>query len=74
MEPQRQFMEAAIEAAKTSASNGDYGIGAVVVKDGKIISTGYETLKSSNDPVNGCRDRRHPKSLPSSAATLSSRL
>lgn len=53
MELHRQFMEAAIEAAKTSASNGDYGIGAVVVKDGKIISTGYETLKSSNDPVNG---------------------
>ena len=32
---------------------GDYAIGSVVVKDGKIISVGEETLKSANDPVNG---------------------
>ncbi len=25
----------------------------MVVKDNKIIATGYETLKSANDPVNG---------------------
>lgn len=46
-------MQFAIEAAIQSAKNGDYGHGAVVVKDGQIISTGYETLKSANDPVNG---------------------
>lgn len=46
-------MTAAIEAAMASASAGDYGIGAVIVENGKIISTGYETLKSANDPVNG---------------------
>lgn len=47
------FMEAALEAARTSAAKGDYGIGAVIVKNDVIIATGYETLKSANDPVNG---------------------
>ena len=46
-------MEAAFEAARTSAKNGDYGIGAVLVYGDEIIATGYETLKSANDPVNG---------------------
>ena len=50
---QPQFMEAALEAARQSAANGDYCIGAVVVKDGEIVATGCETLKSANDPVNG---------------------
>jgi tRNA(Arg) A34 adenosine deaminase TadA len=50
---QPQFMEAAFEAARQSAINGDYGIGSVVVKDGQILAIGYETLKSANDPVNG---------------------
>lgn len=51
--PQPQFMAAALEAARVSAANGDYGIGAVIVKEGQILSIGYETLKSANDPVNG---------------------
>lgn len=46
-------MKIAIEAAVTSAKNGDYGHGAIVVRDGEVIATGYETLKSANDPVNG---------------------
>lgn len=46
-------MEAAIRAAKLSGKRGDYAIGAVLVKGDKILATGYETLKSSNDPVNG---------------------
>ncbi|MFT6829412.1 MAG: tRNA(Arg) A34 adenosine deaminase TadA [Candidatus Paceibacteria bacterium] len=53
IKPEKKFMELALEAARTSAANGDYGHGAVVVKDGEIIATGYETLKSANDPVNG---------------------
>lgn len=53
MKPEEKFMLKAIEAAKKSARNGDYAHGSVVVKNGKIISTGYETLKSANDPVNG---------------------
>lgn len=46
-------MLAAIAAAKKSGFNGDYAVGAVVVKNNRIISVGYETLKSANDPVNG---------------------
>ena len=51
--PLEKFMHQAISAAVVSAKNGDYGHGAVVVKDNEIIATGYETLKSANDPVNG---------------------
>lgn len=46
-------MEAALEAARISGQNGDYAIGSVVVLNDEIISVGYETLKSANDPVNG---------------------
>jgi tRNA(adenine34) deaminase len=46
-------MMEAIKAARESGAKGDYPIGSVVVKDGKVISIGYETLKSGNDPVNG---------------------
>lgn len=46
-------MKLALEAAHQSKANGDYGHGAVVVRDDDIIATGYETLKSANDPVNG---------------------
>lgn len=53
IQPEERYMQLAIEAAKTSAANGDYGHGAVIVKDGVVISTGFETLKSANDPVNG---------------------
>ncbi len=53
MKSVEKFMRKAIESAKNSASRGDYAIGAVVVKDNKIISIGKETLKSANDPVNG---------------------
>jgi tRNA(Arg) A34 adenosine deaminase TadA len=51
--PEEKYMRKAIEAAVVSAQNGDYGHGAVVVQDGEVIATGYETLKSANDPVNG---------------------
>ncbi len=53
IQPNEEHMGLAIEAAKQSAANGDYGHGAIVVKDGEVIATGYETLKSANDPVNG---------------------
>lgn len=51
--PEEKYMRLAIEAAAQSAKNGDYGHGAVIVKNGEVIATGYETLKSANDPVNG---------------------
>lgn len=53
IEPQRDFMQLALDAAYQSKANGDYGHGCVIVKDGQVIATGYETLKSANDPVNG---------------------
>ena len=46
-------MREAFKAARASATNGDYPMGAVLVKNDTIISVGYETLKSANDPVNG---------------------
>lgn len=49
----KEFMMRAIEAAKEAAANGDYAIGAVVVKGDQTVSVGDETLKSANDPVNG---------------------
>ena len=52
-QPEEKFMKLAIQAAEQSATNGDYGHGAVIIKDGEVIATGYETLKSANDPVNG---------------------
>lgn len=52
-ETSREHMQLALDAAHQSKANGDYGHGCVVVKDGQVISTGYETLKSANDPVNG---------------------
>lgn len=51
--PEEKYMKLAIETAEISAKNGDYAHGAVIVKDGVVIATGYETLKSANDPVNG---------------------
>ncbi len=53
MNEHEKFMAEAIKAAQESGDRGDYPIGAVLVKDGDIISRGYETLKSSNDPING---------------------
>ena len=53
MIPNKVHMQKAFDAAKVSAKNGDYGIGAVIVCEEKIVATGYETLKSAKDPVNG---------------------
>lgn len=51
--PEEKYMKKALKAAVVSAENGDYGHGAVIVLNGEVIATGYETLKSANDPVNG---------------------
>ncbi|MEK6919076.1 MAG: nucleoside deaminase [Nanoarchaeota archaeon] len=44
-------MHKAIEIAKESAIMGDYALGSVIVKDGKIIATGKTNLKHENDPT-----------------------
>lgn len=51
MIPKKEFMEVAIQAAKESAKNGDYPLGAVIEIDGKIIAVGETRLKHENDPT-----------------------
>lgn len=53
MEAEKKFMKIAIKQAKKSFIKGDYAVGAVIVKDNKIIARAQETLKNSFDPVNG---------------------
>lgn len=45
-------MEAAIEEAKKSKQLGDYAVGAVVVKNNRIISRAGNTIKIEKDPTN----------------------
>ena len=51
MKPERNFMLAAIKAAEQAGKSGDYPIGSVIVKNGKILSVGKETLFSVKDPT-----------------------
>jgi len=51
MEPEKKFMEAAIEEAKKAAKGGDYAIGAVIIRDGKIIATGEDEVIKNGNPV-----------------------
>ncbi|HEX9595054.1 MAG TPA: nucleoside deaminase [Candidatus Saccharimonadales bacterium] len=53
IQPKEKYMQLAIQVAVKSAEDGDYAHGAVIISDDEVISTGYETLKSANDPVNG---------------------
>ena len=55
------FMREAIELAKTAAFFGDVPIGAVIVRDGKIVGRGYNSTERDKDPtchaeVNAIRD------------------
>jgi guanine deaminase len=46
------FMQAAIEEARAAVNNGQGGpFGAVVVKDGRVISRGHNTVVATNDPT-----------------------
>lgn len=46
----RQFMEQAIEQAKLAALAGEVPVGAVVVRDGKVISKAFNKPISNHDP------------------------
>jgi tRNA(adenine34) deaminase len=46
----RQFMEQAIEQAQLAATANEVPVGAVLVRDGKIISRGFNKPISSHDP------------------------
>ena len=45
-----QFMQQALDQAKLAAMAGEVPVGAVLVRDGKIISTGFNQPISNNDP------------------------
>jgi tRNA(Arg) A34 adenosine deaminase TadA len=51
LEPKKEFMNLAIEQALISKDLGDYAIGAVIVKDNKIIARGNNWVKIDNDPT-----------------------
>jgi len=46
-----EFMSRAIELSIESANKGTGPFGAVIVKDNKIISEGFNTVTSTNDPT-----------------------
>jgi len=49
LEPEREFMELAIEQAKLAYAQGDYPIGAVIVRGGEVLSAqGNRTIRDQN--------------------------
>ena len=46
----RQFMQQALDQAKLAAIAGEVPVGAVLVRDGKVISTGFNQPITNSDP------------------------
>jgi tRNA(adenine34) deaminase len=46
----RQFMQQALDQAKLAAAAGEVPVGAVLVRDGQVISTGFNQPISNSDP------------------------
>ena len=46
-----QYMEQALEQARTAGSNGDVPVGALIVMDDQVVATGYNQRRSSGDPT-----------------------
>lgn len=46
----RQFMKQALDQAKLAAAAGEVPVGAVLIRDGQVISTGFNRPISSSDP------------------------
>ncbi|MCK5321445.1 nucleoside deaminase [Candidatus Pacearchaeota archaeon] len=51
MKIQKKFMEESISVARKSAKEGDYAIGAIIVKDGKVLAEGKTLLNYHLDPT-----------------------
>ena len=51
LEKDKHFMKAALKAAKKARGNGEVPVGAVLVKDDEIISTGKNSPITLNDPT-----------------------
>ena len=49
--PEQKFMLLAIEQANLARTNGDYAIGAVIVKEGVVIAASGNRIKLDNDPT-----------------------
>ena len=46
----RQFMQQALDLAKLAAAAGEVPVGAVLVRDGQVISTGFNQPITNSDP------------------------
>lgn len=51
IEPKREFMFEAIRQAKLAEEQGDYAVGAVLVKDDKIIASSANRSKRDESPI-----------------------
>ena len=47
-----RFMDAALEESRKAGEAGNKAVGALVVKEGAIVGTGYNTVDSAADPTN----------------------
>ena len=54
-----RFMDLAIEEAQRSLRAGNSGFGAVLVRDGEVISSAHDTDKSTGDPTAHAELRRN---------------
>jgi tRNA(adenine34) deaminase len=50
VELDRQFMQQALSQAKLAAAAGEVPVGAVLVRDGEVISTGFNQPITNSDP------------------------
>ena len=60
----RQFMQQALDQAKLAAIAGEVPVGAVLVRDGQVISTGF------NQPISNCDPSAHAEIMALRAAAL----
>ena len=51
MEANEKFMKKAIEIAQEAAKKGNYPVGAIIVKNNEVISSGETKIKNENDPT-----------------------
>lgn len=58
----RQFMQQALDQAKLAAAAGEVPVGAVLVRDGRVISTGF------NRPISNCDPSAHAEMMALRAA------
>ncbi len=49
--PEKRFMRLAIDEAKKGNKSGKYPIGAVIVKDGKVVASSFNGLPGDIDPT-----------------------